>query len=286
MNCLLNYNINTFMSSGSIVPAAISTYDGCHVDIINSTIANNLTVNIPLGGAIGASFNSRVNIYNSILYGNYGYQAYLPNNAADEPDTMMVNHSLIQDSIAGIKNYGSYNHFIWGEGNLGGNPLFLDSEDYPYAIDFGSPCIDAGTLDLPPGIELPEYDIAGNPRVWGESVDMGAYEYGPWVSVPTEPNSKFQIPNSKILNVIPNPFIYGTYISYELQSSGKLNISVYSMSGIKVRTLENHHAGKGDAGKFYWDGSDDAGNKLPAGVYLIRMTTDGKESETIKIIKE
>ena len=86
------------------------------------------------------------------------------------------------------------------------------------------------------------------------------------------------------MSVNPNPFKYGTYVSYELQSSGKLNISVYSISGMKVRTLENHTASKGDSGKFYWDGSDDAGNKLPAGVYFLRLTIDGKEVETVKIV--
>jgi hypothetical protein len=286
MNCLFNDNINTFVWNGSGGPVAISTYDGCYVDIINSTIANNLTMNNPSGGAIGASGNSSVNIYNSILHGNYAYQAYLANSEEDRADTMIVNYTLVQDSLAGIRDYGSYNHFVWGEGNLGGNPLFLGSEDYPYAIDNGSPCIDAGTLYLPPGIELPEYDLDGNPRVWGESVDMGAYEYGPWVSIKENPNSTFNIQHSTLLNVNPNPFSYGTYISYELKSSGKLNISVISMNGLKVRTLENHDASRGDAGKFYWDGSGQDGNKLPVGVYLIRMTMDGKEVETVKVVKK
>jgi hypothetical protein len=66
MNCLFNDNINTFVWNGSGGTVAISTYEGCHVDIINSTFANNLTVNNPSGGAIGASFNSTVNFYNSM----------------------------------------------------------------------------------------------------------------------------------------------------------------------------------------------------------------------------
>jgi flagellar hook assembly protein FlgD len=52
---------------------------------------------------------------------------------------------------------------------------------------------------------------------------------------------------------------------------------------MKVRTLENHQASKGDSGKFYWDGTNQDGNKLPAGMYLVRMTIDGKEVETMKI---
>jgi hypothetical protein len=284
INCLFNDNINTFVWNGSGGPVAISTWEGCNVDIINSTFANNLTVSNPSGGTFGASDNSRVNLYNTILYGNYAYQAYLGNSEADRPDTMIVNYTLVQDSLAGIRDYGAYNHFIWGEGNLGGDPLFLGSEDYPYAIDFGSPCIDAGTLDLPPGIELPEYDLAGNPRVWGESVDMGAYEYGPWVGVSPVGGRRSAVGGQMGIN--PNPFTYGTYVSYELVKNGRLDISVYSLSGLKVRTLAANQGSTGDMGNFYWDGSDQNGNDLPAGIYLIRMSMDGKEVVTVKVVKE
>jgi hypothetical protein len=290
INCLFNDNINTFVWNGSGGPVAISTWEGCNVDIINSTFANNLTVNNPSGGTLGASDNSRVNLYNTILYGNYAYQAYLGNSEEDRPDTMIVNYTLVQDSLAGIRDYGAYNYFIWGEGNLGSNPLFLGSDDYPYAIDFGSPCIDAGTLDLPPGIELPEYDLAGNPRVWGKTVDMGAYEFGPWVSIKENPNSKFNPPvggqNSKLIEISPNPFTYGTYVSYELEKNGRLDIGVYSLSGMKVRTLAANQGSTGDKSNFYWDGTDQNGNDLPAGAYLIWMTMDGRHLETVKVVKK
>jgi hypothetical protein len=283
MNCLFNDNINTFVWNGGGGPVAISTDEGCYVNIINSTFANNLTINNPSGGTLGASGNSTINFYNTILYGNYACQAYLPNNTADMADTMTVNYTLVQEGQAGIRDYGSYNQLIWGEGNLDGNPLFLDSEDYPYAIDYGSPCIDAGTLDLPPGIELPEYDLAGNPRVWGESVDMGAYEYGPWVGVPPVVSRQLSVISQ--IGVNPNPFTYGTYINYDLKKNGRLDISVYSLSGIKVRTLAANQGSTGDKGNFYWDGSDQNGNNLPAGAYIIRMTMDGKEVETVKVVK-
>ena len=285
MNCLFNDNINTFVWTGGGGPVAISTYEGCYVNIINSTFANNLTIHNPSGGTLGASGNSTVNFYNTVLYGNYACQAYMPNNAADKPDTMTVNYTLVQDGQAGIRDYGSYNHLVWGEGNLDDDPLFLGSDQFPYAIDFGSPCIDAGTLNLPPGIELPEFDLAGNPRVWGASVDMGAYEYGPWVSIKENPNSTFNIQPSTLLEVSPNPFSYGTYINYELMMKGRLNISVYSINGMKVRTLADNTGSVGDKGNFYWNGSDQNGNNLPAGVYLIRMTMDGKEMETVKVVK-
>ena len=283
MNCLFNDNTDSFVwTSGGGAVAIVADY-GCHVDLVNSTITRNLTINNPSGGAIGASNNSTVNFYNSILFDNYACQAYLANDAQNEADTMIVNYTLIQDGLSGIRDYGAYNHFFWGDGNLDSDPLFLGTEQYPYAIDIGSPCIDAGTLDLPPGIELPEYDLSGNPRIWGESVDMGAYEYGPWVGVGEVGGRRSVVGGQMSAN--PNPFSYGSYISYELQSSGRLNISVFSISGMKVRTLENHHATKSYSGKLFWNGTDDHGNEIPSGVYLIRMTIDGKEVETVRLLR-
>jgi hypothetical protein len=282
INCLFNDNIDSVYWSGG-GSAALSITSVRNLDIINSTFANNLTVNNPGGGAIGVMDGSAINLINCVLSGNYGYHVCLGDLYTEDADTVSVNHSLVQDGQEGIIIYGDNDRVVWGEGNLDSDPLFLGSEAYPYAIDFGSPCIDAGTLDLPPGIVLPEYDLAGNPRVWGASVDMGAYEYGPWVSV-KEVGSRQSAVGSQ-MGVNPNPFSYGTYIEYELQKNGRLDIGVYSLPGMKVRTLAANQGSVGDKGNFHWDGTDSDGNDLPAGVYFVRMTMDGKEVETVKVVK-
>ncbi|MDR0419760.1 MAG: T9SS type A sorting domain-containing protein [Prevotellaceae bacterium] len=41
-----------------------------------------------------------------------------------------------------------------------------------YSLREGSPCINSGS-----GSNLPEKDLAGYPRIWNSTVDMGAYEY-------------------------------------------------------------------------------------------------------------
>jgi hypothetical protein len=64
-----------------------------------------------------------------------------------------------------------------GEGNVDGDPRFVDAENGDFRLLPDSPCIDAGFNDP----ELPETDIAGMHRIMygGKSltVDMGAYEY-------------------------------------------------------------------------------------------------------------
>jgi hypothetical protein len=281
VNCLFHNNSD----NTPLVPVPVTICVGAlyqsFVDIFNSTFADNATVNT-LGGAVGVA-ESHLKLYNCVFYGNNPKQVIL-SNSPDEPSTLEVQHSLIQDGQAGVINFGGYNIVNWGEGNLDDDPLFLGSEDYPYALGEGSPCIDAGTLLLPPGVELPEYDIAGNPRVWGESVDMGAYEYGPWVGVP--PVGSRQSAVGSYMSISPNPFSYGTYISYELKEKGRVNISVYSISGKKVKTLMNSSGMPSDSGKIHWDGRDQDGNILPTGTYIIRMTVEDELVEAVKVVKQ
>jgi len=282
-NCLFHHNTDSVPLVNVPIQICIAAVYQSFISIANTTFADNTTVNL-LGGPVGAAM-SHLKLYNCIFYGNQPNQVVLAD-SPDEPSTLQIDHTLIQDGQAGVINFGGYNIVNWGEGNLDDNPLFSGSEEYPYALEEGSPCIDAGTLDLPPWITLPEFDIAGNPRVWGASVDMGAYEYGPWVGVPENPNSKSKTQNSQLLEVSPNPFSYGTYVSYELPVEGKLNISVYSISGKKMKTLINCSGMPTDSGKIYWNGQGQDGNALPAGTYVIRMTLDDKLVEAVKAVRQ
>lgn len=61
-----------------------------------------------------------------------------------------------------------------GNGNIGANPRFVDPSSGDYRTRISSPCVDAGDASLS---NMPsETDLAGNPRLGGCEVDMGAYE--------------------------------------------------------------------------------------------------------------
>jgi parallel beta-helix repeat protein/predicted outer membrane repeat protein len=63
-----------------------------------------------------------------------------------------------------------------GTGCVTNDPMFVDAANGNFMLQADSPCINAGNdAYAPTNISL--YDLAGNPRIAGECVDMGAYEF-------------------------------------------------------------------------------------------------------------
>jgi hypothetical protein len=153
--------------------SVMNVYFDALVNIVNCTISDN---SINVGAAIGISDNSIVNIYNSILFNNQPDEVWLEGTFGAVPELNIYN-SLIDGGPYDFVFIGN-NDLYWDEAtNLDEDPLFINTGDYPFALSEISSCIDAGTLELPQGVVLPDYDLAGNPRVCGTSVDMGAYEW-------------------------------------------------------------------------------------------------------------
>ncbi len=63
-------------------------------------------------------------------------------------------------------------------GEVFGDPLFVAPGLGDYRLLPGSPAIDAGDNSAVP--EDITIDLAGNPRIYGSIVDLGAYEWGIW----------------------------------------------------------------------------------------------------------
>jgi hypothetical protein len=60
-----------------------------------------------------------------------------------------------------------------GSGNITNEPLFLDLASANFDLQTGSPCVDAGSN----AYVTNTVDFAGQPRILGGGVDIGAYEY-------------------------------------------------------------------------------------------------------------
>ena len=80
---------------------------------------------------------------------------------------------------------------------------------------------------------------------------------------------------SLLLQNYPNPFNPETWIPYQLQESADVVIRIYNAQGRLVRTLDlggrsaGFYLNRTNAG--YWDGHNDAGEKVASGIYFYRL---------------
>ncbi len=68
----------------------------------------------------------------------------------------------------------------------------------------------------------------------------------------------------------PNPFVGRTSIGFDLPRSGRVSLRVYDVSGRLVRTLADQTMEAGYHA-MDWDGRDDGGASLQAGLYFCRL---------------
>ncbi|MDX1408302.1 MAG: FlgD immunoglobulin-like domain containing protein, partial [Saprospiraceae bacterium] len=64
-----------------------------------------------------------------------------------------------------------------------------------------------------------------------------------------------------------------TTISFAVTGSSEVCISISDLSGRPVRGLFCDAVSPGESRSVSWDGTDDAGAGLPAGVYCVRLQT-------------
>jgi hypothetical protein len=79
---------------------------------------------------------------------------------------------------------------------------------------------------------------------------------------------------SAALSVYPNPFHARTTLRLRAASDGQVQLSVHDLTGRRVKTLTGTVDAAGES-TFHWYGLDQAGCRLPAGVYLVRLVTEG-----------
>jgi hypothetical protein len=72
----------------------------------------------------------------------------------------------------------------------------------------------------------------------------------------------------------PNPFKQGTVINYQIPKSEIVNLRVYNIAGQTVKTLANSMQRPG-AYSVTWDGRDEGGKRVSAGLYFYRLNVAG-----------
>ncbi|MCA9414194.1 MAG: right-handed parallel beta-helix repeat-containing protein, partial [Candidatus Omnitrophica bacterium] len=173
-------NNATLLVQNSIVadnePAGIDCGSGCNLRVINSVVARNLGSSV-FGYAAGIIFSSEgsCTINGSTIVGNHAGGIYFGGNGPQKIENSIfwnfgpeiargqpeVYACCVRNGYAGTQVVSDY-------------PEFVDPTSGDWRLRNGSPLIDRGENDrVAEGVLS---DIEGNPRIRGDSVDLGAYE--------------------------------------------------------------------------------------------------------------
>lgn len=88
------------------------------------------------------------------------------------------------------------------------------------------------------------------------------------VESPTQVVSSFQLQDN-----YPNPFNSTTIINYNVPANSHVSLSIYNLSGQKIKTLINNTQTSGYQ-SVTWNGEDNWGNEVSSGTYIYRLQTD------------
>ncbi|SDR91804.1 Chondroitinase B [Paenibacillaceae bacterium GAS479] len=179
---------NNLIYNNRYTGIAIGGYDtqrGSTVDskIVNNTLYNNDTVGND-GGQLLIQFDTRNNIIkNNIMVASSS--GILIQNQFTQNTGNIVNNNLYYgvNGTSGLKwnwKTSSYTNFSTYKSSTGNdanssvtNPLFVNPTSSNFTLGTGSPAINAGSTDT---AIIGSNDFAGNARVLGGAVDIGAYE--------------------------------------------------------------------------------------------------------------
>lgn len=81
----------------------------------------------------------------------------------------------------------------------------------------------------------------------------------------------------------PNPFNPSTTIEYDLPVSSQVSLTIYNLLGQKIRTLVNQVTKPAGRHREIWDGRNDTGRWVAAGLYFYRLKTN-KFSQVKKMV--
>lgn len=251
--------INNTISNNTVYTGGGGIYCEYSSPIItNNTISNNSSAN---GGALFFTLYSSLSLYNNILWGNTasisGQQVYLDDENSD-PDFYYCD---VQGGKTSIGLNGAIFYTGIYQNNIDTMPFFVASSagsgigyngvTADWSLHLGSPCINTGKPDTI-SLGLPSTDKAGNLRISGGRIDIGAYEY-------ILPNSINEVIAPFLIGIYPNPVTNN--LTIEIQQ--KSEIEILNINGQIIKTIYNNNTNT----------TIDLEN-LSSGVYIIKAKTD------------
>jgi len=125
----------------------------------------------------------------------------------------------------------------------------------------------------PPGGHHPNY-FGGNNRAG----------YPPLNATTAVPKEETAIGTALGLRASPNPFTARTELSFVAPPGEPVTVRIYSPAGRLIRRLAPGASGAPGARLAIWDGRDNRGRLVGAGLYLVRAEA-GRRAETLRIAR-
>lgn len=152
-----------------------------------------------------------------------------------------------------------------GGGNFSLDPLFCNAANGDYGLQGESPCAPG---QHPDGSGACDGDRLG-------SMPVGC--------TPGSVEEADRPAADRVLWSEPNPGIGGTAIHFTLSDPAVVRLSIHDVTGREVRALTAGGMASGTH-RVAWDGRDNGGGQVPAGVYFGRLTIGGSRAETQRLV--
>jgi len=257
--------------SGGYVPVFIAAFTDSTSIISNCTFANNS------GSSIANILNGNLRVANCIFDNEAQLEVLCQ---GTYPNT--VSHVSFENNfIRGYPNTFSssaVNEITFNDVVLTGSPGFADlivSDPMSYRLGNSSICRDAGVADTT-GLFLPDYDLYGNQRIFGNAIDIGCSEWNYPVS--TDENV---LPAALEVHAYPNPFSSQLSLNITSPREMELMADIYNLRGQKIRSLPIRKVRAGET-LLKWDAKDDRGKTVTTGLYLLKV---GDNTQKVMFIK-
>ncbi len=199
VNSTLSQN-TAWGDGGAIWSEQVAGQPSAPLQLRNTTVTLNMANADQMDGGVGAGLwlqNSDVVIDNTMIAGNQRHDEMLGSDAPDDifrsaapsnsdENLVTAHHSLFGDPATAGQPIAGNNNLIGQDGGLYPLAEILDpalanngGTTQTHALIGGSPAIDAGDafLAVAPTSESLQVDQRGRRRVYGEQVDIGAFEF-------------------------------------------------------------------------------------------------------------